>query len=216
LLVTVIDADGNLVGTTLVMMETHNIYELVKVFVGQNRTIKIGKVETKLPFVGSSLYVFAYMIFFDVQADNSIVWGSQESYRLDIVDKEGNITKRIIKEYDPMTISDEDRFKQAVELLKATSINPSSLKIESPKFRGAFSVIRSDERGNIYVLTPEKDEKKRSYFDVFDAEGKYSTRIALESIPILIRNNKLFSAEESEEGYLVLKRYRINWPWRMN
>ncbi len=216
LLATVIDADGNLVGTTLVMMETHNVYELVKVFVGQNRTVNIGKVRAKLPLVGSNLYVFAHMIFFDVQTDNRIVWGSQESYRLDIVDKEGNITKRIIKEYAPITISDEDRFKQAGELLKATSINPASLKIESPKFRGAFSVIRSDERGLIYVLTPEKDQKQRSYLDVFDAEGKYLTRIALRSTPILIRNNKIFSTEESEEGYLVLERYRINWPKHMN
>jgi len=207
-----IDGDGNLVGTILAMTETHNLYELVKVFVGQKRTTKIGKVETKLPFVGNNLYVFAHMISFDVQADNRIVWGSQESYQLYIADKKGNSTKKITKEYDPIAISDDDRIKRAVEILKGTNLNPSSLKIESPRFRGAFSAIRSDEQGNIYVLTSEKDEKNRYYIDVFDSDGKYSFRIALKSIPILIRNNQFFLAEESKEGYLLIKKYRISWP----
>ncbi|OGD13753.1 MAG: hypothetical protein A2V76_02490, partial [Candidatus Aminicenantes bacterium RBG_16_63_14] len=45
--------------------------------------------------------------------------------------------------------------------------------------------------------------------DVFDRDGRYIARVPLKRIPTLFRNGKLYSLEESEEGYPVIKRYRV-------
>ena len=53
--------------------------------------------------------------------------------------------------------------------------------------------------------------KGEYYIDVFDPDGKYIAKISLKSRPYVIKKSKLYTIEEDEEGYQLVKRYRISW-----
>jgi len=75
-----------------------------------------------------------------------------------------------------------------------------------------------DEEGRIFLETYERviDKENFYYFDVFDSEGKYIAKV-----PILVRlnsasvwkKNKLYTIEEDEEGFQVIKRYLVVWKY---
>ena len=46
---------------------------------------------------------------------------------------------------------------------------------------------------------------------IFDAEGKYILKVHFRTTPRTIKKNKLYTIEEDEEGFQIVKRYKINW-----
>ena len=55
----------------------------------------------------------------------------------------------------------------------------------------------------------ENEKGGESYFDVFDPEGKFITRIKLMNLSLVWKNNKLYMIEQEEEGFQVIKRYKV-------
>ena len=51
------------------------------------------------------------------------------------------------------------------------------------------------------------------YYDVFDDEGKFIVKVPLKTRPLLLKNGKLFTVEEDEEGYQFVKRYKVSWNY---
>lgn len=47
----------------------------------------------------------------------------------------------------------------------------------------------------------ENEKGGESYFDVFDPEGKFITRIKLMNLSLVWKNNKLYMIEQEEEGF---------------
>jgi hypothetical protein len=81
-----------------------------------------------------------------------------------------------------------------------------------PKSHTGFYYFRVDEEGRIFVRTWEKTKDKRGYFyDVFDPEGKYIAKIPLSGYLKLWVKGKLYTAEETEDGFPVIKRYNVIW-----
>ena len=69
-----------------------------------------------------------------------------------------------------------------------------------------------DDEGRIFVRTKEKEESEEShYYDVFDFDGKYLARIALQAKPRLWKNQKLYTIEKNEAGYFEVVRYKVFW-----
>jgi hypothetical protein len=46
---------------------------------------------------------------------------------------------------------------------------------------------------------------------VFDPEGKYIARFTLKYWAIVWKKQKLYTIEEDEEGYQIVKRYSVGW-----
>jgi hypothetical protein len=42
-------------------------------------------------------------------------------------------------------------------------------------------------------------------------EGKYIVKIPLKSLPRVLKNGRFYTIEEDEEGYQVIKRYKVIW-----
>ena len=106
----------------------------------------------------------------------------------------------------PITITQKD-FEEAKEDY------PPELRegIYAPKNFPPFRTLRADDEGRIWVFTSKKtDDGKRTYYDVFDAEGRYILEVALKASPRIF-DNKMYAIEEDEEGYQYVKRYRITW-----
>ena len=49
--------------------------------------------------------------------------------------------------------------------------------------------------------------------DMFDSEGKYIARISLKFSPIIWKKKKLYTIEEDDEEFQVVKRYKVTWNY---
>jgi hypothetical protein len=137
--------------------------------------------------------------------DDNIVYGYNETYELQILDSGGKIIKKIVKEYDPVKITKKE--KQEAE----KKYSPRN-KIDYPQFRPAYRYFTLDDEDRIYVQTSEKTEDGSGYYyDVFDSEGKYIAKIPLKARPQVLKKNKLYTIEEDEEGFHMVKRYKVIW-----
>lgn len=141
--------------------------------------------------------------------DSEIVCGYPIKYEVKILDIKGNLIRKIIKDYSPLEVTQAD-----IEESKEGHPPEILERLSPPKHFPAFRRIMADDEGRIFVCTWERTADRRGYYwDVFDQEGKYIAKIPLKSRPRLWGKSKLYSIEEDEEGYQVVKRYAINWTY---
>jgi len=150
-----------------------------------------------------------------------------DSYELLVYDVEGNIVRKIRKEYSPVDISDEykriakkqlERFPMGQELAKRLYFPP-----HWPPNRYLFT----DDKGRLYVMTYERGEDEREYmYDIFSAEGVFIGRMSLRNIQVryvgneryhdelkkvLVRGDYLYCVQEKKSGYIELVVYKMKW-----
>ncbi len=132
-----------------------------------------------------------------------IICGFRESYSFQILDSEGKTVRKVSKNYVPIEISKEEKKKRKL---------PQSNEL--PRYFPAFQDFSVDDENRIFVQTWEKTENEEGYyFDVFDSEGKYIAKIALKFPPEVWKKNKLYTIEEDEEGFQMVKRYKVTWKY---
>jgi len=150
-------------------------------------------------------------IYFGLTADGNVLWGVTTDYTFNVVNSEGKIVRKIVKNYDPEILTQEDRDKKIKELFGEEGA-PAGVTIEWSKNFPAFQDFVMDERGWLYVrpYTKEKVEKGVIY-DVFDADGRYVARVVLPDRARAIKYGKLYTIEEDEEGMRLVKRYALEW-----
>jgi hypothetical protein len=91
---------------------------------------------------------------------------------------------------------------------------PPDVKVNWPSYHNTFRSFIVDDSGRIIVETYEKAADERGvYYDVFDSEGRYLARLVLKTPPRAIRKDKLYTVEEDEEGYQLVKRYSVTWGY---
>lgn len=93
---------------------------------------------------------------------------------------EGNLVRRIRKEYEPVKIPDEIRaeWKKAYENLKQQSVVQEEIDI--PNFWPPYFAFFADSSGRLYVRTFEERENKGEYIhNVFNCDGVFIGRISL-------------------------------------
>jgi hypothetical protein len=155
----------------------------------------------------NSIEIFSPNLFWQAGKDGSVVVGYSQNYELQVFNSEGELVKKIIKDNDPVEISQS-------QIEEATKVIPSDRKLDIPKFYCAFQRFTMDDEGKIFVQTYEKTEDEEGfYYDVFNSEGKFMAKIPLKIRPRVWKKKKLYSIEEDEEGYQYIKRYKITWNY---
>jgi hypothetical protein len=134
--------------------------------------------------------------------DGSLVVSSREDYELDVFNVNGKLFRKIFRDYDFARITDED-VKQRVP--KA----PVGRKLVIPKYFPAIRSLTTDDEGRIFVGTYGKPADGTFINDVFDSAGRYVATVALKGKPQIWKKHKLYAIEEDEEGFSVVKRYRV-------
>jgi len=149
---------------------------------------------------------------------NNLIWGITSKYEFHIIDSQGKLIKRIEKEHTPLPMTEEYKAKYFERL-------PAGISKESQQFNThfpAFDLFFPDDEGRLFVKTYEKLETSGKYsVDVFDKEGRFLTRtalkvgheIALNQDKYLIKGGRLYASEYNEQGFPVLKRYKILWKY---
>lgn len=154
---------------------------------------------------------FLPYIYFGLTADGDVLWGKTTEYVFKVVNSEGKIIRKIVKNYDPEILTREDKDRKIKETFGEEGA-PSEVTIEWSRDFPAFQDFVMDERGWLYVrpYTKEKVEIGVIY-DVFDAEGRYVARVVLPERAMAIKYGKLYTIEEDEEGMRLVKRYALEW-----
>lgn len=202
------DSEGNIFGLEIVYDEKNPRYELKKYDPDLNYLYSIGS--SPLPSSSRDGFnPFFPTLRWDVLKGNQVVCGYMKEYELKIFDSNGYLIKRIFKEYTPLKVTKED----VEERLRGEEL-PAQLKenMAVPEYHCPFRWIGADDEGRIFVMTYERAEDGEGYYyDVFDADGRYSVKVVLKARPLLIKNHKLYAVEEDKEGYQRVKRYGIIW-----
>jgi hypothetical protein len=198
------DSEGNLVGLVIVGEEENPRYELKKFDSELNYLHSLGY--SPLPSE-SGINPFMGIISFRIDNNDQVVCGYPENYEIKIFDKKGNLKRKIKKDYDPVEITKE-------EIKEVTEGIPSGLKLSIPKYHSAYRWFATDNEGRIFVTTQERVNDGEGYYcDVFDSEGKFIVKIPLILRPQIWKKNKLYTIEADEDGYHVVKRYKVTWKY---
>lgn len=172
----------------------------------QKKLFSIAEVEIE------NYYALAKSIIFDVTNKNEIIWAITDKYEIMITDALGNLTRKIIRDYDSVEISE----KEKQSFLKQIPLSPG---VKFPKYfpplRNTFISVDGD--GKIYIGTHERiPDGNGYYYDVFDAEGKYIVKMPIRHTkrsPIIWKKNKFYTIEEDEKGFQMVKRYKVTWNY---
>lgn len=199
-----IDSEGEIIAIVRVPEKEDPRYELRKFDSDLNFLYSLGS----SPMSSTSrdgFNPFMPIIWSDIKYNDQIVTGYPEKYEIKIFDKNGNLLKIIMKEYDPVEIT-ETEIKERTEGL------PSNMKLSIPRYHVAYRWLMTDDEGRIFVRTYERVEGGEDYYyDIFDEEGRFIAKIPLGFYPRAWKNNKLYTIEEDEEGFQNVKRYKVTW-----
>jgi hypothetical protein len=153
-------------------------------------------------------------IYFDISYKDNIIWGFNEKYEININNPKGDILRRINKEYSPLKITEERKREYIDWATEGEGLPPNSnLKVQ--RYFPPFMNLFVDENERIFVETYEKaDDEGSHYFDVYDSLGRYVTKVAIKigiEGKLILKNGKLYTVEEDEDGYQYIKRYKVTW-----
>ena len=132
--------------------------------------------------------------------------GYPDKYEVNVFSPAGALARKILKEFRPIVIAQNE-----VEEVKKRL--PSPMDMDIPKYHSAYQHISVDEKGRLFIQTWERKGKTDFYYDVFDLEGKFITKVILKSQPKMWKKNKLYTIEEDEDGYQYVKRYKVTWNY---
>lgn len=149
--------------------------------------------------------------YWQITEDGSVIWGVNTRYELQVINPDGKVTKKIIKDYDPVSITKKYKEKWIKDTFGEEG-PMSGTKIVWGKHHLAFRDMRLDDEGKIFVQTYEKiGERSGGYYDIFDSEGRYIAKVFLEVEPLVWKKNKMYTIYEDEDGYRFVKRFSVAW-----
>jgi hypothetical protein len=203
-----VDADGNIIASYMIIEQ--EVTYVLKKFSPQLKdltTIFSTKV-LEYPYINP----FFPECYWDVMQGSKLVWGFADKYELYILDSRGTLERKIVKEYDPVKITEEEKEKFIEERFGGPENIDPIVKLSWNEHHNAFIYLCLDDRGRIFVRTYEKGPgQEESYYDVFDPEGKYLAKVPLRSRPYVIKKDSLYTIEEDDEGYQTVKKYKVTW-----
>jgi hypothetical protein len=144
-----------------------------------------------------------------------------EIYEILVYDLEGNLLRKIRKDYRPVPVT--EAFRKAV-LARAPKGNPLVERLAFPDNKPAFQFLFADENGRLYAMTSEIDEATgQDICDIFDRNGVFIGRAAIgyfeylkalyeqTSLGVVAKNGRLYVLREKENGFKELVVSKAVW-----
>ena len=147
------------------------------------------------------------------QIDNkTFVYGYSKEYELTIVNSEGEILYKIIKNepYKKFTSKDKERIEFDFKMSAARQGKTiPDISLDLPEHMPFFSSIFSDSYGRIYV----KRKSLPGRYDIFSKEGYYLYQASVSTSPEVIKDGFLYAIILDEDsGSELIKKFIIkNW-----
>jgi hypothetical protein len=186
-----------------VRISTGTSYNIVRL--DEDMNVVSTLIEYPTPPPPDTFQAFISFLYCKVLPDDNLLYGDSKDYELQVLSPEGQVLKRIIKEYNPSPVTEKDK-----EFFRRNM--PKDQKVEFPSHHQAFYGFFLDDTGRIYVKTWQEPTDRVQYLcDVFDKEGRYIARIPLSISPQVWKKGKVYTIEEDEEGFHQIKRYQVIW-----
>ena len=193
---------------TAVLEPPDSRYEIIKYDSDLNFVAKVRECPASDPTKPSN--PFMPIFYYQVLKNDNLLYGFPETYELQIINPEGEVIKKINRDYDPILISEEEKESRKSEILKMLP----DRKIEMPRHQPAYRFFAVDDEGRIYVGTWEKPKTGEGYvYDIFDAEGKYIAKVDFPFGVQVWKRGKVYTIKEDEEGFQMVKRYKVTWNY---
>jgi hypothetical protein len=150
-------------------------------------------------------------------AGRIFVGNSDRGYEILVYDLDGNLLRKIRKQYKPVPVS-EDYKKKTLEMYK-DGMPEYAAKIFFPENWHSFQSFLADDEGRLLVMTYEPGGVPGEFiFDVFDQDGVFTCRLNLSVVPpsydnisARIRGDRLYVVQEKPSGFKRLAVYRMTW-----
>lgn len=159
-------------------------------------------------------------VLFQISPDRIYLGNAKEGYEIWMFDLNGNLVRKIRKEYKPVPITEETKrlYMRRWDRLPMEIREKVFFPKLMPPFQGGFT----DDKGRLFVMTFEKGEKSREYvYDVFNLDGIFIDRIKLDNfgeygfsvraLHVIAKGNSLYQYREKESGYKELVVYKMRW-----
>lgn len=204
------DSHGNVYGDSFDFTPPKLKLGLIKYDPALNKIKTVAEVEEPLP-VGGGFNAFTTLVYHHIAADDRVVWMVNSKYEFHVLDAEGKLLRRILKDHEPSQVTASDK-KRVLEERYGNSVIRD--QIVFPDVFPPVSFFIGDAEGRLYAQTYETDSQGRLIYDVFDAEGRFITRFALprQEMAFIVKKDKLYAIiNEDEEGVPLIKRYAMEW-----
>jgi len=154
--------------------------------------------------------------FWSITKRNIYIGNEERGYEIRMYDLEGNLVRKIKKDYRKVRISDEYIEEQS-EGMSETWKQRTYFPEYFPPFQCAFV----DDKGRLFVITNEKGSHLGEYMcDIFNPEGIFVARASVAGIvdtppqiylPPIAKKDLLYCIEEKESGYKEFVVYKMKW-----
>jgi hypothetical protein len=197
------DESGNILGVVIIRDKGDPRYEIQKFDPEMNYLFSLDSTPT--PSASNrGLNPFGGSVYFTFYGHSQIACAISGKYEINVYDADGNLVKKITKDFDPIEITD-DEIQQEISQLP-------EIKLDIPKYHNPIRWMSADDEGRIFVMTMERIPGEEGYYhDVFDSEGRYIAKIHFRYRPHVIKNDKFYTVAEDEVGFHVVKRYNLTW-----
>ncbi|MGD8534273.1 MAG: 6-bladed beta-propeller [Candidatus Aminicenantes bacterium] len=203
------DSQGDLIGQQVVVSESQILREVRKYDSELNSLFTITSIDIT-SLVQGKINPFELVFFYQLGKDNDIYCSNPNEYEIKVLNADGKLVKRILKDYDSVKVTEKDKeefFERVPEIA-----GPLKDRIEFPNVYPAYQNFTLDAERRLFVRTFEKGkEEGEFFFDVFDVEGRYIAKIPFKGDPRVWKEKKLYAIEEDEDGFQILKVYSVQW-----
>ena len=211
------DSGGNIYADTRAYEETKMTSELKKFDPDFKPLATFASFEERRPD-RRLIRVFSPVFSLQMRGDDRLVWTTAETekYEFTIVNTDGKIVKRIVREPSPVKITGVLKDRLIQESWGEKGI-PAEVKFEVPSYFPSVYYFIIDDEDRLFVGTyayEEKDGDYCRYYDVFDAEGRYIAKFChpRREMVFQAKKGRLYCmVQESEGGIPLVKRYRMIW-----
>ena len=161
---------------------------------------------TRKKFNGLVSHVVYY-----VAREKFYVGNPDRGYEIWLYDQDGNLLKKIRKEYKSVAVSEEVK-KSILRRYDAPGYEEIKTKIYFPDKMPPYESFFADDKGRLFVKTNEKGKNHEEYmFDIFNPDGILIARKSLSGSLgwATLKQNRLYCLREKESGYKELVVYKM-------
>lgn len=200
-----VDSKGNIVIQEAIMDPKDPRYVTKKFDPELKLLAELAQSPAPRPQVFNPLMAVSY---WTIDKDDNVIYGYPKNYEIDFFGPSHSIVKKILKDYDPIEITEAEKEAERKDIASA---GVGDMKLEFDKAHPAFRRFFLSDQGHIFVQTWEKAKDGKFIHDIFDPEGRFLSRIPLALNGLEIRDGKYYAVEEDADGYQSLKRYSVEW-----
>ena len=184
---------------------------------------ELGRLSFPNYLIGKRIEIPEHAFIWAASKENIYIGNEDRGYEIRVFNLEGNLVRKIKKEYRPVEIPEKlkEKYKQMLEDSSDEAFRRNTyIRNYMPPFQYFFT----DEEGRLFVMTFENGENPgENMCDIYDHDGIFIGRKSLgnyyhqqdyreeEALEIRAINNLLYCLREKENGYKELVVYRMKW-----